>query len=98
MPRAKAVTVRLSDEQLTALDDFADDEFGGNRSRAVQALVDLIEEVNASTSGPELDADDLRVLLESRARAGSVTAIKELQRRHDLDAGQAEVDRLNAMT
>ena len=88
------ITVRLSTEQLSALDEYAAAEHGGNRLKAVQALVDRAHELDDYDA---LDLDDLRWLLESRAKGGSVAAIRELQRRHDVAAGRAEVDRLNAM-
>lgn len=86
------ITVRLGAAQLAALDDLAD-AHGGSRSQAVRALIGS----GSATARATLAPDDLTALLEERARAGSVSAIRELQRLHADRALDEKVARLNAV-
>jgi ribbon-helix-helix CopG family protein len=90
----RRVTLRLSDRQLAKLDELAG-ATGGSRSRALQRLIDAADE---PTVAPPPSQEGLLDVLHQRARAGSVAAIAELDRRHRRQQLELEVERLNAAT
>jgi hypothetical protein len=88
----KRISVRLTPDQVAALDALAAAEHGGNRSKAMQALIDDATAAGTTGTGAQtrMDLDDLRDCLEARARAGSVTAIKELRIWIEREAWEAD--------
>ena len=88
------ITVRLSQALLADLDALAEEQHGGSRSACIRHL---IEHADPNDVPQRLDRDDLRELLEAQARAGSISAVRELRDWLDRDEGDAEVARLNAV-
>lgn len=87
--------MRLSDDQVDALDQLADAEHGGSRSKALRYLID---HADADDPPDRMTSDALRDALEAQAQGGSVQAIRQLQDTIANERRDEQLDRLNALT